>query len=196
MTIELSFTPEIIEIINEERYRHPVPLVQRRMEALWLKSHGLPHAQIAQLVTISENTLRDYFQLYLDGGLEKVREVHFYRPESQLMGHLTSLEAHFRAHPPASIKQAQSEIEALTGIHRSESQVREFLKKTALTLSESRHDPGQSRSRGTGGLPQRGAGAAFGRGAGGQTGGVFRGCGPLCLGPVFGISVEHQSSVY
>jgi len=132
MTIELSFTPETIEIINEERDHHPVPLVQRRMEALWLKSHGLPHAQIAQLVTISENTLRDYFQLYLEGGLEKVREVHFYRPESQLMGHLTALEAHFRQHPPASIKHAQSEIEALTGIHRSESQVREFLKKLRL----------------------------------------------------------------
>ena len=129
MTIDLSFTPETIEIINEERYRHPVPLVQRRMEALWLKSHGLRHAQIAQLVNISENTLRDYFQLYQEGGLEKVRQVHFYRPESQLMGHLTLLEAHFRDHPPASIKQAQSEIEALTGIRRSESQVREFLKK-------------------------------------------------------------------
>jgi len=129
MTIELSFTREIIAIINEERYRHPVPLVQRRMEALWLKSHDLPHAQIAQLVNISENTLRDYFQLYGEGGLERVREVHFYRPESQLMGHVTSLEAHFQAHPPASIKEAQSEIEALTGIRRSETQVRDFLKK-------------------------------------------------------------------
>jgi transposase len=129
MTIELSFTPEIIAIINEERYRHPLPIVQRRMEALWLKSHGLPHAQIAKLVNISENTLRDYFQLYAEGGLEKVREVHFYRPQSQLMEHFSSLEAYFRAHPPASIKEAQSEIEAITGIRRSASQVREFLKK-------------------------------------------------------------------
>lgn len=129
MTIELRFTPEIIAIINEERYRHPMPLVQRRMEALWLKSHGLPHAQIAKLVTITENTLRDYFQLYAEGGLEKVREVHFYRPESDLMEHFTSLEVYFRAHPPASIKEAQSEIEGLTGIRRSATQVGEFLKK-------------------------------------------------------------------
>lgn len=129
MTIKLQFTPEIIAIINEERYRHPMPLVQRRMEALWLKSHGLSHTQIAKLVNITENTLRDYFQLYAEGGLEKVREVHFYRPESDLMEHFTSLEAYFRAHPPASIKEAQSEIEALTGIRRSETQVREFLKK-------------------------------------------------------------------
>src|SRR5215207_2883090 len=120
MTMQLEFTAAIQDTLNYERYHHPIPLVQRRMEALWLKSHGLPHTQIAQLVNISENTLRDYFQLYAEGGLEKVRQVHFYRPESQLMGHLTSLEAHFRAHPPASIKEAQSEIEAITGIRRSE----------------------------------------------------------------------------
>jgi len=132
MTLQLEFTPEILDVLREERYSHPVPLVQRRMEALWLKSHGLPHAQIARLVGITENTLRDYFQLYVEGGLEKLKEVHFYRPESELMGHLTSLEAHFRAHPPANIKEAQSEIEALTGIRRSETQVREFLKKSSI----------------------------------------------------------------
>jgi hypothetical protein len=54
--------------------------------------------------------------LYAEGGLEKVREVHFYRPESELMEHFTSLEAYFRTHPPASIKAAQSAIEAITGI--------------------------------------------------------------------------------
>jgi transposase len=132
MTTQLEFPPEILKEINKERYRHPVPMVQKRMEALWLKSHGLPHKQIAELVSVSENTLRDYFQLYAEGGLEKVREVNFYRPESDLMGHVTSLEAHFRAHPPASIKEAQSEIEALTGIRRSETQVREFLKKNSV----------------------------------------------------------------
>jgi transposase len=132
MTLQLEFTPEILAVLREERYSHPVPLVQRRMEALWLKSHGLSHEQIARLVGITENTLRDYFQLYVEGGLEKLKEVRFYRPESDLMGHLTSLEAHFRAHPPASIKEAQSEIEALTGIRRSETQVREFLKKNSI----------------------------------------------------------------
>jgi len=63
MTMQLEFTPAILEVLNYERYRHPLPLVQRRMEALWLKRHGLPHGQIAQLVNITENTLRDYFQL-------------------------------------------------------------------------------------------------------------------------------------
>ena len=45
MTMQLEFTPEILEELNYERYHHPLPLVQRRMEALWLKSHGLPHGK-------------------------------------------------------------------------------------------------------------------------------------------------------
>ena len=32
MTMRLKFTPEVIAIFNDERYSHPAPLVQRRME--------------------------------------------------------------------------------------------------------------------------------------------------------------------
>jgi transposase len=136
MTLQIEFTPEIRDALNYERYHHPVPLVQRRMEALWLKSHGLAHGLIARLVGVSENTLRDYFQLYCDGGLERLKEVNFYRPGSELHSHTTSLEAHFRAKPAATIKEAQSEIEALTGIKRSETQVREFLKKNCICVAD------------------------------------------------------------
>src|SRR5947209_4214059 len=127
MTKQLKIPPEIQEALNYERYHHPVPLVQRRMEVLWLKSHGLAHDQIAKLGGITENTMRGYFRLYEEGGLEKLKEVKWEGPQSELMGQVTSLEAYFRANPPASIREAQSEIEALTGIKRSETQVREFL---------------------------------------------------------------------
>jgi transposase len=133
MTLQLEFPPAIQEALNYERYHHPMPLVQRRMEALWLKSHGLPHGQIAQLVNITGNTLRDYFQLYLEGGVERLKEVAIQGPESALREHYASLEAYFRAHPPATIKEAQNKIEALTCIKRSETQVREFLKKNSIS---------------------------------------------------------------
>jgi len=32
--MQLEFTPEILEGLNSERYRHPIPLGQQRMEAL------------------------------------------------------------------------------------------------------------------------------------------------------------------
>jgi len=132
MTIQLEFTPEIQAALNYERYHHPIPLVQRRMETLWLKSHDLSHVLISLLAGISENTMREYFRLYQEGGIEGLKEVHFYHPESTLQAHATTLEAHFRDDPPATVKEAMSEIETLTGIKRSETQVRQFLQKLGL----------------------------------------------------------------
>lgn len=134
MTIQLEFTPDTLKELHYQRYHHPAPLVQRRMEALWLKGHELPHGQIAELVGVSENTVRDYFELYQQGGIEKLKELNYYRPESVLTAHITSLEAHFRDNPPASIKEAQSEIEAITGVKRSETQIAEFLKKNCISV--------------------------------------------------------------
>jgi transposase len=136
MTIQVELSPEILKEIHYQRYNHPAPLVQRRMEALWLKGHGLPHGQIAELVGVTENTIREYFELYQQGGLEKLKELNYYRPESKLNTHITSLETHFREHPPASIKEAQSEIEVITGVKRSETQVAEFLKKNCISDAE------------------------------------------------------------
>ena len=136
MTIQLQLTPEILKEIHYHRYNHPAPLVQRRMEALWLKGYSLAHAQIAELVGVTENTIRDYFELYQQGGVEKLKELNYYVPESQLNTYVTSLEAHFRDNPPASIKEAQSEIETITGVKRSETQVAEFLKKNSISVVE------------------------------------------------------------
>ncbi len=112
-----------------------MPLVQRRMEALWLKSHGLPHGQIAQLVNITENTLRDYFQLYLEGGVERLKEVAIQGPESALQEHYAILGS-LLSRPSASDDQrSANKIEALTGIKRSETQVREFLKKNSISAA-------------------------------------------------------------
>jgi hypothetical protein len=65
--------------------------------------------------------------------VERVKEVAIRGPESALQEPDVSLEAYFRAHPPATSKEAQSKIEALTGIKRSETPGREFLKKTSLS---------------------------------------------------------------
>jgi transposase len=135
MTQQLDFSPEIVEEINYQRYHHLAPIVQRRMDALRLKAYGLLHKDIAEIIGITENTLRDYFELYEQGGLEKLKEIHYYQPESELKDHIVSLEAHFREHPPASIKQAQHEVEVITGVRRSETQIREFLKKNSISVA-------------------------------------------------------------
>lgn len=135
MTRQLEFPPETLKELLYQRYHHLAPLVQRRMDALWMKAHGLPHAPIAELVGVTENTIREYFELYQHGGLEKLKELNYYRPESKLTPHIVSLEVYFREHPPASIKEAQSAVEAITGVKRSETQVREFLKKNSISVA-------------------------------------------------------------
>jgi len=136
MTIQFELSSEIVEELNYQRYNHLSPLVQRRMDALRLKAHGMLHKEIAEVIGIAENTLRDYFELYQQGGLERLKEVNYYQPESELKEHIVSLEEYFQKHPPATIKQAQHAVEIITGVRRSETQIREFLKKNSVSVAE------------------------------------------------------------
>ena len=54
------------------------------MEALWLKSQGEPHNKIAQLTDISINVVTPYIKEYKAEGIEKLKDLNFYRPESKL----------------------------------------------------------------------------------------------------------------
>lgn len=130
--IKLEFTEVQAKTLHYERYHHPHPRVQRKMEALWLKSQGLRHREICRLTGISATTLTSYLRRYQAGGIEALKEVDFYRPQSQLQAHRGTLEAYFREHPPATAKEAMAKIEALTGVRRSPDRVRVFLKRLGM----------------------------------------------------------------
>lgn len=130
--IQIEFTEAEQEAINHERYNHPHPRVQRKMEALWLKSQGIKHKEICKLTGISEPTLCSYLKDYQQGGLEKLKEINFYQPQSDLSNHTQTIEAYFQDNPPANVKEAMAKIEELTGIKRSETQIRHYLKSIGL----------------------------------------------------------------
>lgn len=130
--IHLSVLPGDIERLRQERFHHPHPHVQRKMEALLLKSENLPHAQIARILGVCENTLLGYFRQYQKGGLEALKELNFYSPSSPLEEYRSRLEAYFHEHPPASVKEAAAAIERQTGIRRSVSQVRPLLERLGM----------------------------------------------------------------
>ena len=77
--IKIEFTEGDVQALNYERYHHPHPRVQRKMEELWLKSQGEPHNKIAQLTGISINVVTQYIKEYKAGGIEKLKELNFYR---------------------------------------------------------------------------------------------------------------------
>ena len=130
--IRIEFTEEEIDKLRYERFHHPHPRVQRKMDALLWKSQGIPHRQICAILGISENTLRSYLRAYQEGGVEKLKELNFPCPRSELVRHAGTIEAYFREHPPATVKEAAATIERLTGIRRSPTQVRQFLKSLGM----------------------------------------------------------------
>ena len=130
--LQLTFTEADIAQLQYERYHHPHPRVQQRMEALLLKAKNLPHHVIADCVGICENTLRSYFRMYQVGGIERLKQVTFYQPPSALDAHQSTIETYFQQHPPTTIAEAAAVIEQLTGIRRKPTQVRLFLKKIGM----------------------------------------------------------------
>ena len=130
--IHIDFTPQDIDALHYERFHHPHPRVQLKMEAVYLKSQGLPHQDICRLARISENTLRSYLRQYQEGGLQRLKQTDWDGPTSELSDHRQAIEEHFRKNPPRSTAQAAADIERLTGVRRSLTQVRKFLKGMGL----------------------------------------------------------------
>lgn len=130
--MRLIFSQEDRDALHYWRFHHPHPHVQQKMEALWLKGHNLPHQQIATLTGVSTNTLRRYFREFQDGGIEASQQTHFHQPESLMEDHADRIIDYFAGHPPATVNEARAKIAEVTGIERSLTQVRVFLKKLGL----------------------------------------------------------------
>jgi transposase len=145
----MDFTDETIAQLRYERYHHPHPRVQRKMEALFLKSQGLSHGEIGKLVGVCQDTLREYFDQYNNGGIEALKILNFYRPESELVQHQGTIENEFRTSPPMTIKEAAERIKELTGVERSENRVAMFLKKNRLKTFKGSANSSEGRHRST-----------------------------------------------
>ena len=130
--LRLTFTEKDIQELHYQRYHHPHPRVQMKMEAVLLKAKGIPHHQIASCVGVCENTVRSYLKQYQTGGIEALKRLAFHHPTSELEVHHDTIEAYFREHPATTIPQAAKLIEQLTGLKRSPTQVGIFLKKVGL----------------------------------------------------------------
>ena len=126
-----DFSQQDLDTIRRERYCHPHPRVQQKMEVLWLKHLGHTHTAIAAAANVSRRTVQRYLDTYLAGGLECVRRLAWRGTASALAEHSDRLEEYFLENPPRSTAEAQAAIERLTGVRRGLTQVRGFLKKVS-----------------------------------------------------------------
>jgi transposase len=124
----IEFLPDELIEIGRDRYEHADPAVRRRMEALWLKAKGEKHERVAELAGCSRPTVQRLLDTYLAGGLSAVRTYHWKAPVGALAPHRDLLAAEFDERPPHTTAEACERIEKLTGVRRSESRVREFMR--------------------------------------------------------------------
>ena len=68
-----EFTEEELRTIAHERYYHPNPRVQRRMEILWLKSKGETHERIAELAKVGRRTVQRLLDSFEKGRRTELR---------------------------------------------------------------------------------------------------------------------------
>ena len=142
--LRINFQPEHIKQLRHEQHNHPHPLVRKRMEVLYLKSQGIMHKDICILCQISKMTLTIYIRQYLVGGVEELKRIDFKGQPSELNKHSEILLEYFRNSPVSSVSEASAAIERLTGIKRSPTQIREFLKKLGMRFIKVGYVPGKS----------------------------------------------------
>jgi transposase len=111
------------------------------MLAIWLLPFVLTREKAAEIVGISRATLQRYVDAYSRGGLDGLRQSSARRPESDLAAFRDIIRKSFEEKPVATIAEACDRIETLTGIRRSPTQVRKFLKDLGLKWQRVRAIP-------------------------------------------------------
>lgn len=149
--IKFTLAADDVSRVAHDRYYHPCPQIQKRMEVLWLASHAkLTQEAVAELAGVGLASVQRFLATYRREGLEGVQRRNYVRAGSELEAHATTLEEYFAKHPPATVAEASQVITQLTGIQRGLTQVRLFLKALGIPLSQSSGRARQHRPAGPG----------------------------------------------
>jgi transposase len=144
--LKLEWSTEAVEALRSWRFHHPHPLVHLKMEVVLLHSQGIPNEQIQPICGISTATLYRYLHAYQAGGVERLKALHFHRPDSALVHQRTTLEEPLRTQPPATVAAAAAQIDALTGGQTRPNPNAAVLKEVRHEAAQAGTDSGQSRS--------------------------------------------------
>lgn len=142
--LQVCFAQEDVDVLFKERYSHPHPWVQKRMEALYLKSQKIPHGEIRKLVKISSRTLVQWIRMYQEGGIDALKRLGWKGAKGALSEHREALEEYLKKHPPVSLKDACAKIKELTGIERQKIAVRDFLRSLGMSFRKTGNVPGKA----------------------------------------------------
>lgn len=142
---QINLSEAEIQRLNYERFYYPCPFVQKRIHAVYLKaSMDLSEVMIGKISGLHRHSVRRCIKSYQAGGFESLCQYNYGTNKSELENHSVSILKSFTERPPMSSREAKSRIEELTGISRSPSQVRAFMKRHGLRYIKTGHIPAKA----------------------------------------------------
>ena len=120
---------------------HIHPHIRRRALVVLLRSENIQNNKITSITGLCENTVTDYIQYYMEGGIARLTTLNFRKPVSQLQPFDEAIKAHFEENPVSGIAQACKEVEELTGITIKNTQMRGPKNWSPLPLMRILHLP-------------------------------------------------------
>lgn len=134
-----------IRMLKYERYYYPCPIVQKRIHAVYLKvSTHMSNKEIGKIVGLHRDSVGDWTRVFQIEGIEALYRFNYGTNKSELDNHSESILKSFAERPPMNANEAKVRIEELTGISRSPSQVRAFMKRHGLRYIKTGHIPAKA----------------------------------------------------
>jgi transposase len=99
---------------------------------------------IGLLTGLNHQSVSHWIQVYQTDGFDALCQFNYGTNKSELERYSESILNSFTERPPMNACEAKSRIEELTGISRSPSQVRTFIKKHGLLYIKTGHIPAQA----------------------------------------------------
>jgi transposase len=123
----VALTADELVVVHAERETHPAPHVRRKMQVLWLLHCDLSREKAAQVAGVGRATVQRYVAAYRAGGLDGLRRWGVVGPVGDLAAHADAVRESLTTAPVRTVAEACDRIEAVTGVRRRPTQVRQFL---------------------------------------------------------------------
>jgi len=134
-----------IQKLNYERFHYPCPIVQKRLTAVYIAATMEFSSSLIGLMSgLHRHSVDSWLKVYVKEGIEAIYKVHYGTNQSELENHAESILQSFTQKPPMTAREAKSRIKDLTGISRSPTQVRAFMKKHDLRYIKMGHIPAKA----------------------------------------------------
>ena len=130
--IDVKFSDESSIVDLQKLKNHPHPCVRDRALILILKSQKIPHHKIARIANVCENTVRQCFKAYQQGGIKRLETLNFRKPQGRLEPFAEQVKNYFKKTPPSTINEACAEIGKITGIFLKNTQMRAHIKSIGI----------------------------------------------------------------